>query len=930
MKKQNDNTVNQEGKPGILRISLVLVALFLFLSACREEAQRNIIPALASKEGGTGGGPIQGNLRVQVFDRISRTPAPGVTVMIGEGTTRRTNGEGVAEFQNVFGPQDIHVFACRGCTATQQGAAAPFLFQNTSFYQVNAANLAIPIAGRLPAQSEGTMVGKVFATEGDAEVYVIAMDDQGGFKFLPALQSRTQRLIRKDEKALIDFPLTFASTQNLDTWAAIRPELGRQAFSQVALLGKVIDSAGNPQGGVQIFARFFDGLNAPQPLYFNTGGIPDPSLTESSPDGRFVILRLPPDFDLFIEADSPGIGIGATNVRLPDKGTVSITLPVMPLLPSTLALSGRVVSYHLDFQEEERLNGTSGFNLGLNGAQILFPGFDVSRSTAAGSGPIISGNYQIQDPLLQNGSYLPIIFGGNAFRPTVQNIKTTTRSQWINYPLAVVPQAQLTDILRAASGNADLDLADSNGELVGRVVQASGALDLNGNPIHTPLANISLSILGDDGSALENLYYLDDQGFVDTRLTQTTGSGGFVYFSLVDAADTTDEVTLVATDSQGQVLRRQWISLTASSVQILDFVLEPNVPAPPKKALGAVVDIVGKPVEDIAATLIGGLPADAETDCPGTSLPVLQRLGDHFGDHDDVPDILPDCKLSARNDYMVQIEQAKGGGDYDIGFDGAAKRMGLSSFQVSDSGRLSGKALLPSVDTRNTANLQNDLDIRSVSSSGGTRGRITFPEHFKLEDLKTVLIGSIKDGERIALGIDTNVLKGKPANPYQMTAAADPLAESYFLLATAQNAAGEESKTLVQGLPEFPSAQDLRMASPPTLSRPLSGALGQGPNPRLAWHPPNDGAADFYRIQLRTAEGDWLWEAFVPGNILEIELPALPEDVEDELDVLKTETPIHWTVRALRAGGLSLHDFNFKLLTDQLESDSAASSLFTP
>jgi len=915
--------------------------LLVLCGACSEDIQRNEIPALAALEGGTGGGPIEGTLRVVVFDRSSRTPAPGVTVMLGNRETASTNGEGVATFKNVSGPQDVHVFACRGCRAVQENTA-PFLYQNTSLYQVNAANIAIPIAGRNPAQSDGALAGKIFGTRENDRVYVLAMDDRGGFSLLPPLRTSTQRLIRKEEQSTGDVPLTFVHTKNLDDWAALRPELGRQAFGQVALLGKVVDENGKPKGGVQVIGRYFDGQDAGKPLYFNTAGLPDPTLSASANDGRFVFLHLAPDFDMMIEAENLGVGIGTRPVRLPSEGTLSITLPVLPLLQNTLSLSGRVVSYHLNYREEEQKNGTSGINVALNGAQIVFPGDALSLFTTAGIGPIIAGNYQVQNHLLKNGDYLPRVFGGNTFRPTVQSILTGARSRMLNYPLAVVPQAQLVGILRAGTENNDLDLTSSNGELVGRVVHATGVLDPNGDPLLAPLANVTLSILAEDGSPLPNLYYLDSGGFIDTRLQKTTSSGGFVYFSLVGTPKATDKITIVATDNHGdtlgngastRLLRRQLISLAASSVRLLDLVVEPNAPPPPKKALGAVVDTTGFPIDGISATLFGGLPADAETDCPGNTLPVLG--GERFGDHDDLPSIAPNCRLSGLGDYLVRIERPTGGGEYRIAFDSAARRIGLVSFQVAPSGQLSGIASVPSIDTRNTFGLQNDLDMRSASGAGigpsGPRGQFLLPPQFKLSDITTLFLGSASDSGRSVIGADTRILSGSPTNPYQLPRPAlDPAAQSYFILASARNTAGEESKTLIQGLSQIPAIQDVRIVPPPRLSQPASGALGVGLRPHLSWNPPEGETVDFYWIQLRSAQGDRLWEAFVPGDILAIDLPEIPETGEKQLEAFKSGSSVRWTVRAMRAGGMSLHHFNFKQLADRLEGESAASSLFTP
>lgn len=97
-----------------------------------------------------------------------------------------------------------------------------------------------------------------------------------------------------------------------------RPRSGRgkQGFNQVALLGRAINASKQPQAGVRVTGRYFNGADIGRPYYFNAAGQLDPGLDATTADGRFLFLRLSPNNDLLISAQQLGVGVGARYIHV--------------------------------------------------------------------------------------------------------------------------------------------------------------------------------------------------------------------------------------------------------------------------------------------------------------------------------------------------------------------------------------------------------------------------------------------------------------------------------------------------------------------------------------------------------------------------------------------------------------------------------------
>ena len=233
-KEEREKSVASYYEGGLRRFFLGMA--LLLMTACSNEVQHTDNPLLASKGGGTSGGPIQGTLTIRIFDESTRFPIPGAIVALGgaEGKGLVTSFEGLAVFDDVFGPQDIHVFACAGCTG-QDAATQAFPYQMVSFYQINAAHVAIPLIGREPLSNNRVVVGKVFGAEKDETVHVTAIDARGQSQFLTPTRSITYQVIQSDPAASTSSPsmvdLRFLFSKDLDDWAATDPAGGKQGFN---------------------------------------------------------------------------------------------------------------------------------------------------------------------------------------------------------------------------------------------------------------------------------------------------------------------------------------------------------------------------------------------------------------------------------------------------------------------------------------------------------------------------------------------------------------------------------------------------------------------------------------------------------------------------------------------------------------------------
>jgi hypothetical protein len=889
------------------------IVLFL-LAACSGGVQHNDLPLLASKGGGTSGGPIQGQLTVRVFDEATRFPAPGIIVALGGSGDRleTTNRLGVAVFGGVFGPQDIHIFACRGCSG-EEAATQGFPYQMASYYQINAAHVAIPIIGREPRSSARAVEGKVFGTEKEETTHILAIDETGRYLRLSPTGSITYQVIEGDlissGSSSPSVALNFLFSKDLDDWAATDPAAGRQEFNRTAVVGRVIDGSKNPKAGVKVSARYFNGTDAGRPYYFNDAGKVDPSLTATSKDGRFALLRLFPQFDLFISAESLGVGVGTTKVSLLSNGTIVLPFQVFPLLQSRVDLAGRVVVHRLDFREEERINGPlSGGNFAVPGAAILFSGDNSQTDVViAGSGPLITGNYQSVNHLLQNGKYVVSVFGGSTFRTTFQELNTGIRSQIVNYPLAAIPQATLSNMLQAGSRNVTLDITASHAEILGRVVEETDLKDLNGDPIVTPLFDAKVQVLDDNGIPINSLFYLNQGGQVDPVLEATSPSGGFVFFDLRSNLNPPSVFTVVATDaSTGALLSRRFLTLPEGTAHLIDLVKK-KTPLP-NIEVGSVVGVDGKPADVDSTTLIGGRP--------GSSCPEPPAI----------------CSLPAVGDYLVRMGRATGGGDYGFFFPASThQRLTLSAFRVSPSGTLNGGARLPSLDpTTAGTTVQRDIDLQPVSALRETTGSVSLPPNFKIGDLQSILVGSVEEKERALIGVDPNILLKRPAAPFRALSFSQETAGSYFISGALVSSAGDRSETWVRGLSAIPAVQDLTFMPTPRLITPVRGQPAVGFTPTFSWSPPDDGPVDYYEVFIGTRDDRRLWEAWVPGDIHSITLPPFPAGGPDLLRPFTAGSEVNWSVVAVRAGGLSLNEFDFSELPDRIIGNSSSLSFYIP
>src|SRR5581483_5251876 len=163
---------------------------------------------------------------------------------------------------------------------------------------------------------------------------------------------------------------------------------------------------------------------------------------------------------------------------------------------------------------------------------------------------------------------------------------TTTNRSRLNYPITAVLLDDLVSTLRAAripdtpdeNGNPRfrVGLLTGYGEIIGRIVEPSGAVDGNGDPILQPVKDVSVSVLDEtgkearnldqDGKQINNIFYLNADGtlYVDqngtgslnpdgTRnrtLSKTSEGGGFVVFDL-PATTGSARYSIVAKDATG-------------------------------------------------------------------------------------------------------------------------------------------------------------------------------------------------------------------------------------------------------------------------------------------------------------------------------------------------------------------------------------------
>ncbi|MCG3111006.1 MAG: carboxypeptidase-like regulatory domain-containing protein [Candidatus Manganitrophus sp. SB1] len=882
--------------------------LMILLLSCSGGEQRNDRPLLTSNWGGTAGGPINGRLEVQVFDDTTRDPFPGVLVSLGDSgrITTTTDGQGIAVFTGVIGPQDVHVYFCGGCDADAANPVIPVLYRIASYYQVNARQVSIPIIPGDRSFTEAVFQGKVFDVERDESVFVSALDELGVFDVLGPLGSTTYHWVTAESQLLNDpdpppIDLTFVFTRDLDEWAAADPDGGRQGFNQVALIGKAINVSKQPQAGVRVGARYFGGNDAGRPYYFDEAGRIDPSLEATTADGRFLFLRLSSNNDVFVSARQIGVGVGARYIHLPVAGTTVFTLPVLPIIEQAVDLSGRVVVYRPDFQEEERKGFLSSENVGVEGVLINFSGDPVSEIVVTDSGAEIGGNYRSVRHLLPNSRYIAVVLAGRTFRQTYQELQFNNRSK-TNYPLAVVPLGNLVAMVRAAKEDDTSGLEAGTAEILARIVAPTGQTDPNGDLILAPIPNVEIAVVDAFGDEVLTRAYFDDEGEVDPDREQTGAKGAFLAFGLTPGV-----YTVIATDPiTNETIDRKSLLVYANGVHLVEL-----VQASGEIVLGVIRDPEGNTITPPQLSLIGENP-----DCP------------QFGEG---------CSLPAAGEYFVRMEQRTGGGDYSVPVSGSKRALGLSTFRLSSDGTLNNVAFAAGLGPLAVGGrLTFDIGFTPSVSLVETTGLITLPPGFSHSDIGAVLIGAAAPRGEAFIGADIiGFFPGKVGPGFRVLSLPPEGALSYFVTATARNNSGASSLIQVQGLPGIPIRQDLTLPDPPRLLSPVPPAPEEEAEvsentPHLVWAAPDAGPVDLYRVTLETEEGEQLWEAWVPGSRTEITLPAFPEEAPDQLDPFVDGRPIIWRVHAIQAGGLSFQEFTFRQLAQRRVSDASAVSRFIP
>ncbi|MBI3803172.1 MAG: hypothetical protein HY282_05355 [Nitrospirae bacterium] len=874
------------------------IGLLLFLVfSCSRGEQHNDHPLLATNWGGTSGGAITGRLEVQVFDDTTRFPFPGAVVSLGATgkQTVTTDGQGIALFTNVFGPQDIHVYACAGCDADPNDPAKPLFYQIASLYQVDASQISIPMITRDLTVTNGTMQGKVFEVAKEETAHVVEVDELGNFRRQGPLLSSTYQVMN-DESAT---DLLFIYNREVDDWAAADPAGGKQGFGTVALVGKAINGSKQPQAGVRVNARYFPGNDAGRAYYFNDLGQLDPALDQTTTDGRFVFLRLDPNNDILVSAESLGVGVGARYLHLRPLGTTVFSLPVLPLTGRTIDLSGRVVNYRLDFREEERKGPLSSQNGGVESAVVNFSGDPIDQSIVSDSGAQIAGNYRSNGHLLPNSKYIAVILSGRNFRPTYQEVQLNDRAKF-NYPLAAVPLADLVNMVRTIKSDDTSGLATDTAEILGRIVTPTGSVDPNGDPVMVPVADAKITVIDDSGNEITTRAYFNSQGAIDPSqpaLDKTSASGGFLVYGLTQGV-----YTVIATDAVGNTIGRKTFPVYANTVRLVELVQKTGT-----LTLGQTLGADLKPIAAPLLALQGG-----KSSCS----PVASG-----------------CVLSSSGEYIIQMENHTGGGDYQIPVPASKRALGLSAFRVSPDGTLNNVTFAGGLGPLGTGGtLSFDISFLAEPPLVPTDGSVTLPSTFTPQDLNGILVGSVSSRGETFIGADATTFSGKGGPTFHALSLRPEGALSYFLVATAQNAKGEASSLFTQGLLDIPSHQDLVFPDPPRLTSPAPNEAVVADDltqPHLVWTAPEGPPVDLYRVLLDTSDGQFLWEAWVPGNQTEITLPNFPATGLTELKPFPDGQTVVWRVHAIRAGGLSLQEFTFGQLSQQRVSDARAESRFT-
>ncbi len=909
--------------PFLQRTALVMG--FTLLMSCSDGVQTNKTIALASKDGGTSGGEINGTLEVQVFDDTVRFPMPGVHVALGGSGTRfeTTNGQGIATFRDVFGPQDIHVYHCLGC---DDDVALPLRFRVSSFYQVNANHISVSLLSQAPAASDATIQGKVSDVEKDQTTFLMAMDRLGSFETFGPTKSVTYQQIDFNDQGL-----TFLYSKDIDAWAEEVDKYNKakdseaedftQIFGETAVLGKV------GQAGIRISARYFRGDDAGQVYYFDANGKLDLDLESTSKDGRFLFLKLTPGNDLVVSAINRGTGVGLRYLHLPLDGAIVFSLPIQPLF-SFVRLSGRVVAYRHDYREEEEKGVLSNNNIGVPRAFINFSGGRPNEIVLSNEGAI-SGNYQIGGRL-PNSRYIVIITGSSSFRATDQEVSFSDRSK-LNYPLTVVPlslvtniirQAQIPDTARAGEDGVIPNRSGplpGNGEMLGRVLEKTtpAAIDANGDPKVQALSNAFISVTDEMGVSVGKAYAIDSNHNIicnfEVSTCTTDASGGFMVFDL-PTTQGLDVYTIRANEvnADGTLIDRQTIVLYSNRVRLVDLLKRggsSTTIASPLNVTGA----GNKAIKDVSLSLVGGTLACGVLCVTDASGNVAINNTSH-----------------QEGDYWIKMEKGNGGGDFEIPIQASKRRLGFTAFRIGSNDEdynislRSGQGPLAPV-----GRLKFEVGFEETPKFIESIGNLSLPFPYTDDDIVMVSIGAIVPAGRVFIGTDTGILTGTGSSQYRVRSTETEGTQSYFAAALVEDSDGNNSYILTQGLQEIPETLDLVLPPPPTQILPADESTNVGLTPTLSWVP-NAGPVDLYLVDLLTESGDRLWRAWVPGSLQSITLPTFPVEGTTLPNPIVSGESVVWKVDAIRANNFSFHDFNVQELHTKIVDRAFSTSGFTP
>lgn len=163
-------------------------------------------------------------------------------------------------------------------------------------------------------------------TAGTAEVDTVT----GQFK------TRTQNLFLVEEAAITGYAQLVGVTEDRD---------GGGALTKGVLIGTVVDLGTNlPASGISLRLAGVDGTNGQSTAqsalyYFDFGGVPDPSLTATTADGRFIVFNVPPGAVSLDVTSLDDTGNALADSRA--GGVTVMRIDVNNALTETVGVSGR-------------------------------------------------------------------------------------------------------------------------------------------------------------------------------------------------------------------------------------------------------------------------------------------------------------------------------------------------------------------------------------------------------------------------------------------------------------------------------------------------------------------------------------------------------------------------------------------------------------